>query len=78
MHFEYGKHVLCEKPMARTHLRLEAMLEAANASGKIHQVDFLYRHLYGVRELRRRVLAGDIGKPYLLRVQYDGWKGLDR
>lgn len=75
--FQYGKHVLCEKPMGRTTSEARSMLDAAIASGKIHHVDFLYRHLYGVQELRRRVLAGDIGKPYLLRVQYDGWKGLD-
>ena len=76
--FRCGKHVLCEKPLARTLSEARAMLEAANTSGKIHQVYFLYRCLYGVRELRRRVLAGDIGAPYLLRVQYDGWRGLNR
>lgn len=76
--FRCGKHVLCEKPLARTLSEARAMLEAADASGKIHQVYFLYRCLYGVRELRRRVLAGDIGEPYLLRVQYDGWRGLTR
>jgi len=29
-----------------------------------------------VRELRRRVWAGDIGQPYYLRIQYDNWVGL--
>jgi predicted dehydrogenase len=77
MALQYGKHVLCEKPMARTMTEARVMLEAANASGKVHQVNFMYRHLYGVRELKRRVLAGDIGEPYLLRVQYDGWRGLN-
>ena len=55
--FRCGKHVLCEKPLARTLSEARAMLEAASTSGKIHQVYFLYRCLYGVRELRRRVLA---------------------
>jgi len=76
--FQHGKHVLCEKPMARTMAEARIMLEAAVASGKIHQVNFMYRHLYGVRELRRRVQVGDIGEPYLIRVQYDGWRGLNR
>ena len=71
-----GRHVLCEKPLAKTLGEAQAMLETALASGKVHHVNFPYRHLYGVQELRRRVQAGDIGDPYLLRVQYDGWKGL--
>jgi predicted dehydrogenase len=75
--FQHGKHVLCEKPLARTLSEAQAMLDLALASKKIHHVNFPYRYLYGVRELRRRVRAGDIGDPYLLRVQYDGWKGLD-
>ena len=37
---------------------------------------FTFRYLFGVRELKRRILAGDIGAPYLVRVQYDGWWGL--
>lgn len=74
----HGKHVLCEKPMARTTSEARLMLDAAVAAGKIHHVNFMYRHLFGVRELKRRVQAGDIGDPYLLRVQYDGWRGLAR
>ena len=75
--FQYGKHVLCEKPLARTMTEARVMLEAAIASGKVHHVNFMYRHLSGVRELKRQVRAGDIGEPYLLRVQYDGWRGLN-
>lgn len=75
---EQGKHVLCEKPMARTSSEARLMLEAAVAGGKIHHVNFMYRRLHGVRELKRRVLAGDLGEPYLLRVRYDGWRGLAR
>ncbi|GKS58293.1 dehydrogenase [Nitrospira sp.] len=75
--FRSGKHVLCEKPLGNTAADARRMLDAAVASGKIHHVDFPYRYLYGVRELKRRVRAGDIGEPYLLRVQYDGWRGLD-
>jgi levoglucosan dehydrogenase len=74
--FQNGKHVLCEKPLGRTLADAETMLDAAIVSGKVHHVDFPYRHLYGVQELRRRMQAGDIGEPYLLRVQYDGWRGL--
>jgi predicted dehydrogenase len=71
-----GKHVLCEKPLAMTVAEARAMLEGADASGKVHQVAFTFRYLYGLQELRRRVRAGEIGEPYYLRVQYDSWNGL--
>jgi predicted dehydrogenase len=52
------------------------MTRAAKASGKIHQMGFTFRYLYGVQELRRRVRAGDIGCPHYLRIQYDSWEAL--
>jgi predicted dehydrogenase len=74
--FQAGKHVLCEKPLAMTVAEARAMMGAADASGKIHQVAFTFRYLHGLQELRRRVRAGEIGEPYYLRVQYDSWDHL--
>ncbi len=74
--FHYGKHVFCEKPLSMTVAEAQEMLSAAEASGKVHQVGFIYRYLYGVRELQRRLRLGEIGKPHYLRIQYDGWDGL--
>jgi predicted dehydrogenase len=74
--FRHGKHVLCEKPLGMDVGEARRMTDAAEASGKIHQVAFTFRYGYAVRELRRRVRAGDIGQPYYLRVQYDAWTGL--
>jgi levoglucosan dehydrogenase len=74
--FSNGKHVFCEKPLGISVAEAQEMTRAAEASGKIHQVAFTFRYTYGVQELRRRVDAGDIGEPYYLRIQYDGWGGL--
>ena len=74
--FANGKHVFCEKPLAMTVVEACWMVRAAEVSRKIHQVGFTFRYGYGVRELRRRVRQGDIGEPYYLRIQYDGWDGL--
>ena len=52
------------------------MLRVAEKSGKVHQVAFTFRYGYAVQELRRRVWAGDIGKPFYVRIQYDSWDGL--
>ena len=72
----HGKHVFCEKPLAMTVAEARAMAQVAEASGKVHQVAFTFRYNYGVRELRRRLAAGDIGQPYFARIQYDRWDGL--
>jgi predicted dehydrogenase len=72
----HGKHVFCEKPLAMTAAEAHEMAAIAKASGKIHQVAFTFRYNYGLRELRRRIAAGDIGQPFFARIQYDRWEGL--
>lgn len=74
--FAAGKHVFCEKPMATSVTHARQMLHAAERSGKIHQMAFTYRYLYGVQELRRRVRRGDIGVPHHLRAHYNSWDAL--
>ena len=74
--FKNGKHVLCEKPLGLNAFEVREMVAAAEASRRVHQVAFVFRYNYGVRELRRRVMRGDIGQPFLCRVQYDNWDGL--
>jgi predicted dehydrogenase len=71
-----GKHVFCEKPLAMNIGEALDMVNAAVASGKVHQVAFTYRYLLGVHELRRRLAQGDIGELHFIRVQYDTWDGI--
>jgi predicted dehydrogenase len=74
--FKQGKHVFCEKPLGMNVAEVNEMVRAAEISGKVHQVAFTFRYGYAVQELRRRVWAGDIGKPFYVRIQYDSWDGL--
>lgn len=78
MALNHGKHVFCEKPLAMNDDEAIRMLNAAERSGKVHQVAFTFRYNYGIRELRRRVAAGEIGEPFFTRIQYDRWDGLTR
>jgi predicted dehydrogenase len=73
--FAHGKHVFCEKPLGLSVAEAEEMTRAAEASGRVHQVAFTYRYLHGVQELRRRVLAGEVGEPYLFRAHHEYWGG---
>lgn len=72
----HGKHVFCEKPLAMDAAQAREMAAAARESGRVHQVAFTFRYNYGLRELRRRLAAGDIGTPFFARIQYDRWDGL--
>ncbi|HEV7784502.1 MAG TPA: Gfo/Idh/MocA family oxidoreductase [Thermoanaerobaculia bacterium] len=72
----HGKHVFCEKPLGLSVAEAEEMTRAAEASGRVHQVAFTYRYLYGVEELRRRVAAGEVGEPFLFRAHHEYWDGL--
>ena len=76
MALKAGKHVFCEKPLAMNAAEAREMVEVAEASGKVHQVGFTFRYNYGLNEMRRRVAAGEIGKPFFARIQYDRWDGL--
>jgi predicted dehydrogenase len=74
--FAHDKHVLCEKPLGMNVAEARDMLAAAEASGRVHQVGFIFRYNVGIAELRRRIAAGEIGQPFYLRIQYDNWEGL--
>ena len=74
--FAAGKHVLCEKPLGMNVHEAIEMVQDAERTHAIHQVAFTYRYLYGVQELKRRLLKGDIGEPYHVRVQYASWEGV--
>jgi len=58
---EAGKHVLVEKPMARTLAEAQAMNEAARGSAGRLMVAHCWRFHADVRALRARVEAGELG-----------------
>jgi predicted dehydrogenase len=65
-----GKHVVCEKPLATTAAEAERLLEAAQRSGRVATVPFVYRYHPVVFEARARVGAGEIGAVRLLHGGY--------
>ena len=71
-----GKHVICEKPLAMGATEAKAMLDAANASGKIHLVSFTFRYLHCLRKLKEMLHVGAIGMPHYIRIRGEGMGGL--
>ena len=60
-----GKHVLCEKPLARDATEAATMLAAAEAAGLVHLVGAEFRFATGQRLAARAIADGAIGEPRL-------------
>lgn len=65
-----GKHVLCEKPLARTAQEAKKMLEAVEKAGVKHACGFNYRFVPAVRLAKKLVEEGALGQIYHFRAQY--------
>ena len=65
-----GKHVLVEKPMAKSAAEAEAMLAAAQETGKTLAVSMNYRWIMGkeLRYLKHLVSRGGLGEIYYVRA----------
>jgi predicted dehydrogenase len=62
-----GKHVLCEKPMARTLAEADAMIAASVASGARLMIAHSRRFTARYQQAHDLVQAGSIGQPVLIR-----------
>ncbi len=79
-----GKHVVCEKPLGLDAAEAEALVGAADESGRETGVPFVYRFYPTVREARERVARGELGtitllhgtylQDWLLRPQDHNWR----
>jgi predicted dehydrogenase len=67
---EAGKHVLCEKPLARTAEEARAMRDAVVRAGVTHMVAFNYRRTPAVALARKLVDEGAIGAVRNFRGTY--------
>jgi len=63
-----GKHVLCEKPMAMNYEEAQAMVEAAQVSGKTFGVAYYRRTYPAVQRAIQLINAGVIGTPVLVEA----------
>ncbi len=67
---QLGKHVLCEKPLARTPEEAKTMLDAVNKAGIKHMVAFNYRFVPAIRQIRYLIDSGALGQIYHFRAIY--------
>jgi predicted dehydrogenase len=67
---EAGKHVFCEKPLARTGEEARRMLDAVNKAGVKHMVAFNYRFVPAIRLAYDLIQSGRLGQIYHFRAVY--------
>jgi predicted dehydrogenase len=65
-----GKHILCEKPLARTAKEAAMMLEAVTKAGVKHAVAFNYRFVPAIRQAKLLIDSGALGQIYHFRAVY--------
>ncbi len=66
---EAGVHVLCEKPMAMTTDECQAMIEAADKSGKVLSIAYHYRFMKESQAAKRVIVENEIGEPIVARAK---------
>jgi predicted dehydrogenase len=75
---EAGKHVICEKPLARTADESYDVWQRVAAAGVKHMCGFNYRFVPAVRLAREMLEAGDLGDIYHFRGSYlQEWGDID-
>jgi len=67
---ESGKHVLSEKPLARSGAEAETMVRAAINAGRVLQVAFNHRQRGDVQTLKKYVDAGGLGRIYHAKASW--------
>lgn len=67
---EAGKHILCEKPLARNAEEAKAMLDAVEKAGVKHMAAFNYRFVPAIRQAKELIESGALGQIYHFRAMY--------
>lgn len=63
-----GKHIFCEKPVARTLGEIDRALDAVARAGVKLQIGFNRRFDANFARVRRAISSGEIGDPHLLHI----------
>jgi myo-inositol 2-dehydrogenase/D-chiro-inositol 1-dehydrogenase/scyllo-inositol 2-dehydrogenase (NAD+) len=64
---ESGLHVFCEKPMALTVAECDEIIAAHQRAGTVLQIGFVRRFRVEFVEAQRRIAAGEIGEPMVIK-----------
>lgn len=75
---ERGLPVFCQKPLATSLADVQRVIAAARAADRLLGIDFCYRHIGGMPELRQRVTTGAIGEIVAVDLCFHNAYGPDK
>jgi predicted dehydrogenase len=73
-----GKAVFCQKPLAVDLENTERVVAAARSADRLLGIDYCYRHVQGMSELRRRIAAGALGHIQFIDLKFYNAYGPDK
>ena len=65
---ESGKHVMCEKPMAKTYAEAKAMVDVAHRTGKVLNIGYQCRYRADAQNLKQACEDGELGDIYFAKA----------
>jgi predicted dehydrogenase len=75
---ERGAAVFCQKPLGRTVVEVQAVVDAARAADRLLSVDLSYRFTEGMRCIREVVRSGELGSLYAADLVFHNAYGPDK
>jgi predicted dehydrogenase len=75
---ERGMAVFCQKPLARTETEARQVMAAARRSDRPLGVDYSYRYLKGMAQLRQGIRQGAIGEVFAAELSFHNAYGPDK
>jgi predicted dehydrogenase len=73
-----GVAVFCQKPLATTAAAAQRVIDAARRADRLLGIDFCYRHVKGMSELKRRIASGELGEITSLDLRFHNAYGPDK
>jgi predicted dehydrogenase len=75
---ERGVSVFCQKPLARNRKETQHVVAAARAADRLLCVDFSYRFLQGMRQIRELIQSKALGDIYIVDLTFHNTYGPDK
>lgn len=75
---ERGLAVFCQKPLGRSALEAQMVVDAARAADRLLGVDYSYRYTDGMQKMHQLMEAGDLGEVYAADLVFHNAYGPDK
>jgi predicted dehydrogenase len=73
-----GIAVFCQKPLATNAAAAQQVIDAARSHDRLLGIDFCYRHVNGMAELKNRIVSGSFGEITSLDLKFHNAYGPDK